>query len=92
MILKAYCWYDKVDKTYLADSFLLHRSERSVCRGFLNQFERDKKMNVNEYDLYQIGIFDDEKGTFEPLPSPVKVDVTQVYVDQPNTKGEVVDE
>lgn len=91
MILKAYCWFDKVDKTYLADSFLLHRSERSVCRGFLNQFEHDKKMNPKEYELYRVGFFDDETGKFE-ASVPVLVDVMQVYADQPDTKGDVVDE
>lgn len=92
MILKAYCWYDKVDKVYMADSFVLSRSERAVCRGFINEFSRDKKMNPAEFDLIHVGSFDDEKGVFTALKEPSVVDVNQVYAEQPNTNGSVADE
>lgn len=92
MVLKAYVWYDKIDKTYLADSFVCHRSERSVCRGFINQFEHDKKMNIKEYDLYCVGFFDDETGIFKAYDKPSLVDVSQVYAEQTDTHGDVKDE
>lgn len=92
MVVKAYVWYDKVDKTYLSDACVMHRSERSVCRGFLNEFKRDDKMNQNEYDLYCIGIFDDESGVFTPENPPRLVNVMQVYADIPNTQGDVKEE
>lgn len=92
MILKAYVWFDKVDKVYMSDSFVCARSERAVCRGFLNEFSRDKKMNIKEYDLVKIGTFDDETGVFTALDSPAVVDYNQVYSDVPDTQGDVKSE
>lgn len=92
MILKAFCWFDKVDKTYMSDSIMFARSERSVCRGYINAFEQDKKLNPAEYELIRFGTFDDETGEFFPELPPVSVDVKQVYAEQPDTKGDVKDE
>lgn len=91
MILKLYMWFDKIDKTFMSDSAMFARSERSVCRGYINAFQQDKKLNPAEYQLMRFGTFDDETGVFS-LEKPVEVDVNQVYSEQPNTRGDVKDE
>lgn len=89
MIQGIYSSYDKVDKVY--GVFVLDRSERSVIRGFITQFERDKKINPKEYDLMCFGTFDDQSGKFELYPTPVKVDLKKVYADVP-ADGDIHDE
>lgn len=42
MKVKCFCWYDKVDEVYMRDSFVLDRSTRAVCRGYLASFEQKK--------------------------------------------------
>lgn len=75
---QVFCWYDKVDKTYLPDSVLLNQFHRPVCRGFLTQFERDRKMRQDEYDLVKVGDFDTDTGILTGLSVPEVIDPTQV--------------
>lgn len=83
--------YDKIDKVYMRDSITLDRSLRSICRGYLNIFEQNRKMNYKEYELRKIGYFDDESGVFTPINPPETVDPTIVY-DKPQPKeGEEVE-
>lgn len=91
MELKAYMYYDKVDKVYLDRSIVFSRSERAVCRGYLQSFEQDKRMNPKEYELRFFGTFDDESGKWSLLPEPSVVDVMQVYEKIPDTQGKVVE-
>lgn len=91
MINKLYCWHDKVDKLFMPDSFMLSRSERAVCRGFLKTFETDKKLNPKEYELVCLGQFDDETGSLVPS-QPVVVNVNQIFDDSVPSDGTVVDE
>jgi hypothetical protein len=88
MKLKVFCWYDKVDKVYMRDSILADRSTRSVCRGYLHAFEQDKKMNFKEFELHQIGVFDDESGFFESCNEVI--DPTIVY-EKPSPEKEGVE-
>ena len=48
MKLNVFCWYDKVDKVYMRDSIVADRSTRAVCRGYLQAFEQNRKMNYME--------------------------------------------
>ena len=90
--LQVFCWHDKVDGTYMPDSILLNRFQRPVFRGFLTQFERDRKMRIDEYELCKIGEFDDETGVLQALPIPEVLDPYAVLQDRPDTKGQVKDE
>lgn len=55
-----FCWYDKVDNTYIEGTVRIHKSKRSMCRGFLTEFEQNKKMNPAEFDLVVLGEFYEE--------------------------------
>lgn len=77
MKVNVFCWYDKIDKVYMKDSIVSDRSTRAVCRGYLQVFEQNKKMNFKEYELYQIATFDDETG--ELVPMKEVVDPTIVF-------------
>ena len=77
--------FDKIDKVYMRDSITLDRSLRSICRGYLNIFEQNRKMNFKEFELRKVGFFDDELGEFTPLNPPEIVDPTCVY-DKPQPK------
>lgn len=77
MILNVFCWYDKVDKVYMRDSIVADRSTRAVCRGYLQVFEQNRKMNFKEFELHKIGTFDDETAEFVPCNDVV--DPTIVY-------------
>lgn len=77
-----FCWYDKIDKCYLQDSVRIHYSVRAICRGFLNEFEQNKKMNFNEFDLCTIGEFDEFTGVIKAYPEPVVLDPKIVYGDE----------
>lgn len=92
MQLQIFAWYDKVDKQYLPDSFLLNQSHRPVCRGFLTQFERDKKMRLDEYSLVKLGSFDTDTGVISALSAPEEIDPFCVMQQAPKTNGEVQSE
>lgn len=103
MLNGVFCWYDKIDKVYMPGTFMLNRSERAVCRGFLQEFERDKRMNPAEFSLYRIGTFDDETGQFVlgeyddntqfvKYDKPRQVDPSVVFAKQGATDGAVVEE
>lgn len=90
--VKLYAWYDKVDKTVLPGSLMASPSERSVCRGFISSFEKDRKMNIKEYELVCLGSIDEETGRITALPERRVVDYNCVYAPAVSTDGEVVDE
>lgn len=92
MISGVFGWYDKVDKIYLPDSILLSRSERATCRGYLQSFANDKRMNAQEYELVRYGDFDDEKGAFSMYDVPKVVDVRQVFSQENLDDGRPHDE
>lgn len=79
MILGVYCWFDKVDKVYMPDSFVLDRSRRSVCRGYLQSFNQHKMMNPKEFSLCKTADFDDETGELKPIFPPEVVDPMIVF-------------
>lgn len=79
MKVKCFCWYDKIDEVYMRDSFVLDRSTRAVCRGYLASFEQNRKMNPKEFELVRVGDFDDETGEFSPCFPPEVIDPLQVY-------------
>lgn len=89
MQLQIFAWFDKVDGQYLPDSIMLNQSHRPVCRGFLTQFERDRKMRLDEYSLVKLGSFDTDTGVIMPLSSPEEIDPFCVCQQQPDTKGDV---
>lgn len=92
MLNKVYVWHDKIDGVYMPDSMMVARSERAVCRGYLNAFANDKKMNPAEYELCKVATFDDETCEFKAIYPPIVVDPMQVYARQPDTNGDVLDE
>lgn len=79
MKLFIFCWYDKVDKTFIADSIRIHRSKRAMCRGFITEFEQNKKMNPKEFDLCVVGEFSEETGCIVPYSAPEILDPACVY-------------
>lgn len=85
MKLNVFCWYDKIDKVYMRDSIVADRSTRAVCRGYLQAFEQNRKMNYKEFELHKIGEFDDE--TAELVPCNEIIDPTIVYA-KPDTSEE----
>lgn len=72
-------WYDKVDKCYMSDMITFHRSPRSICRGYLQNFETNKKLNPKEFDLVVLGVFDDSTGTIKPFEKPFVLNPLMVY-------------
>ena len=68
MILHGFMWFDKVDSVFMRDSLVLDRSTRAVCRGYLQAFEQNRKMNFKEFSLNHVMDFDDETGAVTPLP------------------------
>lgn len=90
--VRLYAWYDKIDQTVLLGSLMCASSERSVCRGFLAAFEKDRKMNIKEYDLVCLGSIDEESGNIVPLPARRVVDYNQVFSGPVSVDGEVVEE
>lgn len=86
MKVNVFCWYDKVDQVYMKDSIVADRSLRAVCRGYLQAFEQNRKMNFKEFELHQIGKFDDETAEFVPMNEVI--DPTIVY-DKPEVKENV---
>lgn len=84
MILHGFCWYDKVDKVYMRDSVTIDRSTRAVCRGYLQTFEQNRKMNYKEFSLCHIFDFDDETGVVVPVSPIEEIDPTIVF-DKPET-------
>lgn len=89
MKLNVFCWYDKIDKVYMRDSIVADRSTRAVCRGYLQTFEQNRKMNYKEFELHKIGEFDDETAEF--IPCNEVIDPTIVY-DKPDTAQENVEQ
>lgn len=79
MIQHGFIWYDKVDKVYMTGSSMFSRSTRSVCRGFLQAFQDDKRMNPKEYELCHFCDFDDETGVLTPVSPIERVDPTIVF-------------
>lgn len=77
--LYIFCWHDKVDHTYLADSVRIHRSKRSMCRGYLTEFEQNKKMNFNEFELCVVGEFDESTGLVTRYDTVEVLDPRMVY-------------
>lgn len=92
MQLQIFAWFDKVDKQYMPDSILLNQSHRPVCRGFLTQFERDRKMRLDEYSLVKLGIFDTDTGVISPFSAPEEIDPFCVCQPQQKTNGDVAAE
>lgn len=88
MKLFIFCWYDKVDKTFIADSVRIHRSKRAMCRGFITEFEQNKKMNPKEFDLCVVGEFNEETGLIDSYSSPEILDVTCVYASNEKVEEE----
>lgn len=82
--LYVFCWFDKVDKLYLQDSVRVHYSKRAMCRGYLNEFEQNKKMNFNEFELCVIAEFNEETGLLDPYSSPEVLDPRIVYAQEQN--------
>lgn len=74
-----FCWYDKVDKTFVEGTIRAHKSKRSMCRGYLTEFEQNKKMNPVEFDLCVIGEFDENSGLVTAYKKPEILDPTIVY-------------
>ena len=85
-------FYDEVDKVYLSDSITAHRSIRSICRGFLDVFDKNRRMNPKEFSLRRLGSFDDETGIFEPCSTPEVIDPRQVFAPIAETNGEIVEQ
>lgn len=92
MKLGMYVMYDKIDKVYNTRTINFSRSERELCRAYLQQFEQDRKVNPAEYSLLKLGTFDDETCKFDLLPTPHEVDINQIYAPAKSENGEVVDE
>lgn len=91
MKCNVFCWYDKIDKVYMKDSIVADRSTRAVCRGYLQAFDQNKKMNFKEFELVQLGVFDDESGAFEPINPPERIDPTIVYAQPDLSDGQEKD-
>lgn len=89
MKLNVFCWFDKIDKVYMRDSIVADRSTRAVCRGYLQAFEQNRKMNYKEFELHKIGEFDDDTGEF--IPCNEVIDPTIVY-DKPDISTENVEQ
>lgn len=87
MVCNVFCWYDKVDKVYMKDSIVADRSTRAVCRGYLQAFEQNRKMNFKEFSLVQLGSFDDETGILIPFDPPKEIDPTIVFEKQDLSDG-----
>lgn len=92
MKLNVCMFYDKVDKCYQSDSISIHRSLRAICRGYLDVFDRNRRMNPKEFKLMQVAEFDDETGEFLTSGFPKEVDPTIVFQRVEKTDGKVVDE
>lgn len=90
--IKIFAWYDKVDKSVLLGSLMCSASTRSVCRGFLASFDKDKRMNIKEYDLVCLGIIDEDTGRIDAYARPEVIDPNIVYGEVDTSSGDVVDE
>lgn len=82
MKLGIFCWHDKVDGVYMPDSVMVDRSKRAVCRGYLQAFEQNKKLNFKEYELCQLGTIDDETGVISANKEPEVIDPKIVYAQE----------
>lgn len=80
-----FCWHDKVDKTYMDSTLRTNRSVRNMSRGYLNEFEVNKKMNPAEFELCVVGIYNERFGTLIPFDAPVVINPLMVY---PTQEGE----
>lgn len=85
-------FFDKIDKLYQSDSISVHRSLRAICRGYLDVFDKNRRMNPQEFALCKIGMFDDETGELIPCNPPEVIDPTIVFAQPKAEQGEVVDE
>lgn len=90
--LNVCCFYDKVDGFYQSESISIHRSLRAICRGYLDVFDKNRRMNPKEFELRQIGFFDDETGQFDSVGFPKTIDPTIVFQPVEQTDGKVIDE
>lgn len=77
--LFVFCWHDKVDKIYMQDSVRVHYSKRAMCRGYLMEFEQNKKMNPEEFELCVIGEFNEFTGVVTPYSEPEVLNPRAVY-------------
>lgn len=77
--LYVFVWHDKIDKTYLSDSIRIHPSKRAVCRGYIAEFENNKKMNPNEFELCVIGEYNEFTGTITAYDNPEVLNPKMVY-------------
>lgn len=77
--LYIFCWYDKVDKSYMPDTLRVHYSKRNMSRGYLTEFENNKKMNFDEFDLCVIGEYDEFTGVITPYSKPEVINPKMVY-------------
>ncbi|AXL14723.1 nonstructural protein [Microviridae sp.] len=74
MKLQIFTIFDSKTQAYLPPSFLQNeevalRSIRDVLKDPNHQFTK----NPEDYSLWQIGLFDDEKGKITATPAPVHI-------------------
>lgn len=87
---KIYMWYDKIDQCHPNDGIMISDSERSVCRGYIKQFEADRKMNPAEFELHCIADIDLVSGVITPYAEPKVIDPRQVYSQSPEEDYKVL--